>query len=190
MITSAEGGIATSNNNDLMKKMHLGRNYGADVDYDCQYIGLNGKMSEFHAAIALESFVLIDKFLIKRNKLAKLYKERLSEIPGIGFQRIPEGHLSTFKDFAIIIDQEAFGLCRDELVRQLEQQGIFPKKYFFPLHRMKAYKEVDYRSENLVNTENIADNIVCLPIYSHMNEDTLEKICYSVFRIRRAANKK
>lgn len=190
VVTSAEGGIATSNNNDLMKKMHLGRNYGADADYDCQYIGLNGKMSEFHAAIALESFALIDKFLIQRNKLAKLYKERLSEISGIGFQHIPEGHLSTFKDFAILVDREQFGLNRDELVRQLSQQGVFPKKYFLPMHRMKAYKEVVCRSENLVNTENIADNIVCLPIYSHMNEDTLEKICYSVFRIWRAANKK
>ncbi len=190
VITSAEGGIATSNNNDLMKKMHLGRNYGAGADYDCQYIGLNGKMSEFHAAIALETFALIDKFMIKRNKLTKLYKERLSEIPGISFQYIPEGHLSTFKDFAILIDREQFGLDRDELARELNQQGIFPKKYFLPIHRMKSYKEVEHRAENLVHTESVADNILCLPIYSHMNDDKLEKICYTVFRIWRAANKR
>jgi len=185
VITSAEGGIATSNNGNLMKKMHFGRNYGAGADYDCQYIGLNGKMSEFHAAIALESFALIDKFLIQRNKLAKLYKERLSEIPGIVFQHIPEGHLSTFKDFSILIDREQFGLDRDELVRQLNREGVFPKKYFLPLHRMKSYKKVNHRAESLVHTESVADNILCLPIYSHMNEDTLEKICYTVFRIWR-----
>ncbi len=183
VITSAEGGIITTNNSEIISKMDIGRNYGAGQDYDCQFIGLNGKMSEFHAAIALESLSLIDKFVSRRNELADLYKKRLSEIPGISFQYIDEGDLSTFKDFAIIIDQEKFGMSRDKLVSMLNQEGIFPKKYFFPIHLMKAYEKVPHDAELLTHTEHIAKNIICLPIYSHMAEDTLEKICYAVSRI-------
>jgi sugar O-acyltransferase (sialic acid O-acetyltransferase NeuD family) len=184
VITSAEGGIVTSNNEELMKKMLLGRNYGAGPDYDCQYIGLNGKMSEFHAAIALESLPLLDKFVNKRNKLAAFYRKRLGEIPGIRFQQIRYDCVSTFKDFAIVIDRDVFGMGRDELVMYLNEEDIFPKKYFHPpLHKMKAYKKIKHRAENLVNTEAVSDNIVCLPIYSHMSVDTLEKICYAVYRI-------
>lgn len=187
VITSAEGGLATSNNEQFMAKMHLGRNYGADADYDCQYIGLNGKMSEFHAAIALESMVLVEKFLAQRNRLAALYIRKLSQLPGVGFQKILEGHVSTFKDFAIIINEHDFGLSRDEIVDKLIEHGIYPKKYFFPLHRMKAYRNVEHRAETLKNTDLVADNIICLPIYSHMSEEMLDKICEVMFKIRNGA---
>ncbi len=188
VITSAEGGIITSNNSEIISKVDIGRNYGAGQDYDCQFIGLNGKMSEFHAAIALESLSLIDKFVSRRNELADLYRKRLSEIPGISFQHIDEGDLSTFKDFAMIIDRDKFGMDRDKLISMLNQEGIFPKKYFSPLHLMKAYEKVPYKAESLTHTKCVAENIICLPIYSHMTEDTLEKICYAVFRIWKSVN--
>lgn len=190
VITSAEGGIATSNDVEFMQRMHLGRNYGADSDYNCQYIGLNGKMSEFHAAIALESMSLIDKFLRQRNRLAQLYKERLSRLRGISFQRIPEGSVSTFKDFAIIINQRAFGLNRDEIIDKLIERDIYPKKYFFPLHRMKAYQSLRHRAEGLKNTQYMADNIICLPIFSHMTREMLDKICEVLSAIHETANRK
>ncbi|MFA5088665.1 MAG: NeuD/PglB/VioB family sugar acetyltransferase [Candidatus Omnitrophota bacterium] len=184
VITSAEGGIATSDDERLMDKMRLGRNYGAGPDYDCQYIGLNGKMSEFHAAIALESLVLLEKFVEHRNNLAKLYKERLREIRGVDFQQIQGDCVSTFKDFAIIVDKKKFGMTREELKGELEKENIFTKKYFYPpLHRMKAYQDVRHRAEGLSHTDFVANNVLCLPIFSHMTFDTVEKICFAVYRI-------
>ena len=184
VITSAEGGIATSNDQEFMAAMDLGRNYGAGSDYNCQHFGLNGKMSEFHAAIAIESLLLMSDLVQARNEFAALYRERLADIPGIRFQVIPEGHLSTFKDFAIIVDQEAFGMDREELFARLQAERIFCKRYFHPpLHRMAAYQTVDYRAENLENTNRVSDNILCLPIYSHMNPDTIEKIAFAILRI-------
>ena len=141
-------------------------------------------MSEFHAAIALESLSLLNGFVQNRNNLKDLYKKRLEEIPGISFQYIPDGCVSTFKDFAIVLDPDIFGMDRDELIKHLNIEGIFPKRYFYPpLHCMKAYEQIEHRAEGLVNTEFVANNIICLPIYSHMNVDTLEKICYAIFRI-------
>jgi sugar O-acyltransferase (sialic acid O-acetyltransferase NeuD family) len=184
VVTSAEGGIATSNNKEFMQKMHLGRNYGASGDYDCQYIGLNGKMSEFHAAIALESFAMIEEMVARRNHLAELYKRRLNEIPGISFQYVPDDCVTTVKDFAAIIDPKKFGMDRTELVALLAKENIFTKKYFYPpLHKMKAYQTIAHRAEGLNVTDYVANNIICLPMYSHMSEDTLEKVCYAVFRI-------
>lgn len=182
VVTSAEGGIATSNDKIFMQKMHLGRNYGAASDYNCEYIGLNGKMSEFHAAIALESMALIDEMVEKRLRLAQVYKKRLSEIPGIGFQYVPDYCVTTFKDYAVLIDPVKFGAHRDELVAALSGENIHSKKYFFPQHRMTAYKSINHRAERLEITEQVADNIICLPMYSHMSEDTLEKVCFAVYR--------
>jgi len=119
----------------------------------------------------------------QRNRLAELYTKKLSELPGLSFQHIPEGHVSTFKDFAVIVDEKGFGLSRDEVVDELIEQGIYPKKYFFPLHRMKAYQSIEHRAEGLKNTEYAADNIICLPIFSHMSEEMLNKICSAMFKI-------
>ena len=185
VITSAEGGSVTSNDKRFMEKLNMGRNYGAGSNYDCRFIGLNGKMSEFHAAIALEGMPLLDTFVRVRNDLANLYKKRLSDIPGISFQRIETGCVSTFKDFSIVIDPHEFGMDRDELSTRLSVEGVFTKKYFYPpLHKMEAYRVIPHRAENLINTEFLSQRILCLPIYSHMDVDTLEKICYAIYRIR------
>ena len=184
VITSAEGGIATSNNIEFMERMSLGRNYGAGNDYNCLFMGLNGKMSEFHAAIAIESLLLLSDSLYARNKIVSLYTKRLSEIPGISFQYVPDQNMSTYKDFAIIIDKDVFGIDRDELITNLRNEDIYPNKYFYPpLHEMSIYKSINHKAEGLENTAKVSNNIICLPIFSHMNIDTVEKICFTIYRI-------
>lgn len=182
VITSAEGGLVTSNDSDLIEKMRLGRNYGAGSDYNCQYLGLNGKMSEFHAAMALESLQLLEESVQNRNRIVGLYTERLSEIPGITFQNVPKQHTSTYKDFGVLINESEFGMHRNELMEKLAQEGIHTKRYFYPpLHIMPLYES--YSSKTLPVTDQVADNIICLPMYSHLPTDTVEKICYTIFRI-------
>lgn len=188
VVTSAEGGIATSNDDAFMDRMRLGRNYGASADYDCEYIGLNGKMSEFHAAIALESIARLDGFVVQRVALVDRYRERLRDVPGIKFQRITADCVSTYKDLGVLIDPEKFGMNRTELVAELQKEQIYTKKYFYPpLHRMKAYETLTHRAEGLSNTNHVADNVICLPLYSHMGMDTVEKVCYAVTRIHQKA---
>lgn len=183
VVTSAEGGIATSNDQALMDRMRLGRNYGAGADYDCEFIGLNGKMSEFHAAIALESLARLDELVTQRLLLVERYRQRLEGIPGIKFQRITDDSVSTYKDLGILIDATQFGIDRNELMSELAKEQIYTKKYFYPpLHRMKAYANVPHKAEGLNNTNLVADNIICLPLYSHMGMDTVEKVCFAVTR--------
>ena len=188
MITSAEGGIITSNDSELIKKISMGRNYGAKSDYNCEYIGLNGKMSEFHAALAIESLGLINNSTKNRKAIIALYKERLTQIPGIIFQKVSDDNLSTYKDFGVIIDPAEFGMDREVLSAKLLHEKIHTKKYFYPpLHQMDSYKNLypEFKTLKLKNTEKVANNIICLPIYSHMNLDTVDKICYTIDRIHR-----
>ena len=188
MITSAEGGIITSNDSELMEKLSMGRNYGSSADYNCQYIGLNGKMSEFHAAIAIESLSLMSQSIENRLMIVNLYKERLSIVPGITFQEVDPKNLSTYKDFGVLIDPKKYGMNRDLLQTELASEKIYTKKYFYPsLHQMDVYKQLfpEVDNKELKNTEYVANNIISLPIYSHMGLDTVEKICYSIDRIQR-----
>ena len=77
---------------------------------------------------------------------------------------------------------------RDSLQNELASEKIYTKKYFYPpLHQMDAYKNLfpGIEKSKLINTEFISNNIISLPIYSHMSLDIVEKICYCIDRIQR-----
>lgn len=188
--TTGEGGLITTNDKELAQKLRLMRNYGVASDYDCELIGLNARMLEFSAVLGLKNLLTIEEKINHRNNLAQNYKTKLSKLPGIEFQEITEGGItsscrSTFKDFAILINKEVFGLNRDELALALEKENIQTRKYFSPpVHLQKAYRHFypKYRQE-LSNTMKISNNILCLPISGEMKVEELEKVCAAIEQI-------
>jgi dTDP-4-amino-4,6-dideoxygalactose transaminase len=145
-------------------------------------------MSEFHAAIAIESFARLDELLTQRLSFVRLYVETLTGVPGITFQRITKDSTSTYKDLGILIDAAQFGMDRNQLIDELAGEQIYTKKYFYPpLHRMKAYANVPHKAEGLSNTNYVADRIICLPLYNHMGVSTVERVCSAVVRASRKA---
>jgi dTDP-4-amino-4,6-dideoxygalactose transaminase len=169
VVTSAEGGLIATNDNELMQKLMLARNYGYKTDYNSLALGMNGKISELNAALGCLTLPKIDKYVYLRNIIAKKYIEELSCIKDISFQEVPDYNLSTYKDFAILTDK------RNELSEFLNHKGIETKKYFYPIHLMSYYSE--YANQKLPNTEGVYNKILCLPIH---NDYALNKDFYKV----------
>ena len=183
LVTAGEGGIITTGNEDLADKLLAGRDYGNNGDYNPAIIGLNARMSEFHAALAVESFRMLESNVERRNAIANKYIEGLSSLPGITFQTIRQGNRSTLKDFTVLIDEDKFGIDRDVLSWYLSREGIDTRKYYNPpVHRTAAYWEKwGKRYDDLLPVTNrLSSQALSLPIWSHMEEDTagivIEKI--------------
>lgn len=172
LMVTGEGGIVTTNNDELARKVRIGRTYGDPGDYNCEFPGLSARMSEFNALLGLQSLKMLESNIEKRNQLTQLYKEHLSSLPGIQFQAVPLQLRTTYKDFAILLNPKEFGMSRDLLAEELHQQGIQIKKYFCPpLHLQKAYAHfLPQYLQQLKATEQLAQNILSLPLYSHMPE--------------------
>jgi dTDP-4-amino-4,6-dideoxygalactose transaminase len=169
VLVAGEGGLVATNDARLARTVRIGRDYGNPGDYDTRFAGLNARMSEFHAAMALESLELLDESLERRRKLAALYTDLLDGLPGVRVQEIPDGDVSTYKDFTIAIDPE-FGLSRDDLVAALAAEGVETRNYFDPpVHRQQAY--ADLEPVELKVTEALAAGVVSLPIYPDLRED-------------------
>lgn len=178
LLTAGEGGMVTTNDDDLARKIKIGRNYGDPGTYDCEFSGLSARMSEFNALLGIEGLKMLEKNVLQRNKIAKLYKKILSKTPGISFQKIEDGNRSSYKDFSISINKDLFGLSRDQLCEVLLTENIMVKKYFYPaVHKQKAFLKYAPRKDRLFNTNRISDSSLSLPLYSHMLEDEVEKIC-------------
>lgn len=179
LITSGEGGLVATTQEELAVTLRAGRDYGNSGDYNPAFVGLNARMSEFHAALGVESFRMLEPNVTRRNEFAEGYKRLLADIPGIWFQKILEGNRSTFKDFTILIDTEEFGLDRDVLGWYLAEEGIDTRKYYFPpVHRTTAYwerwgKKYD---ESLPVTNRLSRSVLSLPIWSHMEDEVIARV--------------
>jgi dTDP-4-amino-4,6-dideoxygalactose transaminase len=188
MVTS-EGGIVTTNDDELERKVKIGRNYGDDGSYDCEFAGLNARMSELHAILGMETLKMLDSNVENRSKLANIYMDRLSKLNGIKFQTINPGCRTTFKDFSIYVEEENFGLNRDELSKALSHENIMTRKYFYPpLHQQRAYSKIWKEDPiKLPVTEDISTSVLSLPLFSHMAEEDVIMVSECIEKVHEYA---
>jgi len=175
-LVAGEGGLVATNDSALAETLRIGRDYGNPGNYDTRFAGLNARMSEFHAAMALESLAGFDESLERRRFLASLYRGYLDEVPGIEFQTFTARETSTFKDLTIRVDAAEFGLSRDGLALALLAEGIDTRKYVDPpVHRQRAYGHLE--SRNLPVTDAVAASVLSLPVYPDLFDEQVEQVC-------------
>src|SRR5215510_8901621 len=184
LLIAGEGGIVATNDDDLAEKIRIGREYGNSGNYDSAFAGFNARMPEFNAMLCLHSLGMLEPSVRRRNHVAALYHERLSSLPGLGFQQIRPGNRSSYKDFSFTIDPEAFGLSRDQLAVALAAENIDTRKYYDPpVHLQTAYRRFAPPAERLPNTNRLAARSLSLPIWSHMEDAVALGICRAIQRI-------
>jgi dTDP-4-amino-4,6-dideoxygalactose transaminase len=190
LLIAGEGGMISTRDAELARKLRAARNYGDSGNYDPESAGLNARMSEFHAALALRGLHSVDARIDRRNQVRLHYERHLRTIPGLSFQRIPPGNRSSCKDFGVLIDEAVFGKSRDWLFDALEKENIQVRRYFYPpVHRQKLYREI-WDKHPLPVTESISESILNLPIYSTISDENVEKICDAILRCHEFARKK
>jgi dTDP-4-amino-4,6-dideoxygalactose transaminase len=183
-VIAGEGGIITTNDDDLAERCRLGRDYGKTEDYDVRFIGLNARMSELHAAVALASLDGLDEWLERRNGVAARYREALSAIPGVSFPEVRAGDRSTYKDFTVLVDHELFGMEAASLAGALAAEGMQTRRYYSPpVHRTRAYQAMS--NGPLPVTEWAAGRVLTLPLWDGMNDDHLDRVAEAIRRIQR-----
>jgi dTDP-4-amino-4,6-dideoxygalactose transaminase len=189
LLVAGEGGMVATRDADLARKLRAARNYGDSGDYDPELAGLNARMSEFHAALAVRGLHGLEARIARRNQVRLHYEQRLGSIPGISFQHILAGNRSACKDFSVLVDGAVFGESRDWLVDALEKENIQARRYFWPpVHRQKLYSDV-WDKQPLPVTDRISSSILNLPIYSTLSTEQVDKVCDAAFRSYEVANK-
>ncbi len=168
LVTSGEGGLVATDDPELAARIELVRGYGFKGDYRSRQVGLNGKMSELHAALGLLSLRRLPELVARRLEIVAAYRENLGDM--VGWQTIGHGDVSTYKDLVLEL-----GFRREAVQSALEATGIQTKRYFVPLHTMEAYSR--FRSAPLPTAEAVHESTLCVPIYSDLDRDQVDLIC-------------
>ena len=184
VLVAAEGGLIATNDDELAERCRVGRDYGNPGDYDCRFVGLNARMSELHAAVALASLRGLEARIDERNELVASYREALAGLPGISFPEVPEGDRSTFKDFTLLVDPQAFGISATALAMALSAEGVETRRYYAPpVHAMQAYRGLAATNGSLPVTEMASARVLTLPLWNGMSRDDAEGVAEAIERI-------
>jgi dTDP-4-amino-4,6-dideoxygalactose transaminase len=189
VLVAGEGGLVATGDAALAERLRHGRDYGNPGDYDTRFAGLNARMSELHAAVALCSLEDIDAHLAIRRRLAERYRDALSGLPGLRLQAVDVGDASTYKDLTVIVDETAFGVDRDTLAGALRAEGIDTRPYFWPpVHRQQAYADLldgaAGDGAGLPATDWLSARVLSLPLWRDMPADAVDRVAEAVGRIR------
>jgi dTDP-4-amino-4,6-dideoxygalactose transaminase len=167
-----EGGAIICNDKKLKQRIDYLKNFGFADEVTVMAPGINGKMSEFQAAFGLLQLEYIDQCIASRKTIANLYREELKETQGV--RLLPAGVEGEGNDsyFPILIEPE-YPLTRDELYSKLGEDEIYARRYFYPLvSDFPMYRGLPSAdAKNLPIAKQIADQILCLPIYPELSNE-------------------
>jgi dTDP-4-amino-4,6-dideoxygalactose transaminase len=153
------------------------KNFGFHDEVTVVAPGINAKMNEVQAAFGLLQLKHIDEAIDRRRKIYTQYREQLSSVRGISCPQIPMDTVYNYAYFPILIEKE-YALTRDELNNELRRQGIYPRRYFYPvISEFPMYRGLpSAERSNLPTAHKIADQVLCLPIYPALEDEYIAKI--------------
>jgi dTDP-4-amino-4,6-dideoxygalactose transaminase len=153
------------------------KNFGHVGEVTVVAPGINGKMSEFNAALGLLQLKYIDQALAQRKEIDTVYRERLHGVKGIRCVNDAGEKIGNYSYFPILV-QADYPISRDDLYHKLKDIGIHPRRYFYPLiSDFPMYRGLpSAHSENLPVAAATAQQILCLPIYPDLDMSVVDEI--------------
>ncbi len=176
VVVAGEGGIVATRDPALAETLRHGRDYGNPGDYDTRFAGLNARMSELHAAVALASLAGLDDHVAHRNHLVDVFEAEVEGVPGLRVVRPEEGDVSTFKDLTVVLDPDRFGLTAAQAQAGLRAEGIDSRRYYHPpIHAQQAYAG-RWAARPLPVTDALAAQVLSPPLWSHSTEAQVRSV--------------
>jgi dTDP-4-amino-4,6-dideoxygalactose transaminase len=174
---SVEGGLLITKDPGLLKKLAYMRNFGFNGPEAFAELGINGKNSEFHAAMGLANLKHIDSIIEKRKVFTEHYQKKLKTIKGT----FPDWNSKATKNYAyfpVILESESL---LKKFIEILQLHEIFPRRYFYPsLSKVLPYVE----KKDILVTDEISKKVLCLPLYHDLSLEEIELITRLLLRVQ------
>lgn len=174
---SVEGGLIITKDAVLLKKLAQMRNFGFNGPENFSELGINGKNSEFHAAMGLSNLKYLDLIHQKRKKLTERYDGRLKDLNA----RRPVWHSASENNFAyypLVFESEELML---EIIHLLKIHEIGTRRYFYPSLATALPYVVP---KAMPVTDEISKKVLCLPLYYDLTIEEVDMICRLILRIQ------
>jgi dTDP-4-amino-4,6-dideoxygalactose transaminase len=175
VFNTIEGGAIVCKDLEIKQQIDYLKNFGFENETSVVTLGINAKMNELQAAFGLLQLETIDSIIEKCEAITAIYRSKLANVKGVYFLDDMPNVKHNYSYFPIFISSE-YALTRDELYGKLKDYGIYARRYFYPLIiEFPMYKEVA-KSAVLPNAVQIAEEVICLPLYDDLTPEELNRI--------------
>jgi len=179
-ITTAEGGMVTTNSKDVAEKVRQLRSHGMTKSLKSRYSseypwvfniiepGYNYRLDEIRSALGITQLKRIKKINELRKKASQYYHKNLQNIPGIILPDMVNDKTHSYHLYTIRVTKP-FKLSRNQLYKKLKDNGIRTTVYWMPIHEYDAYRKFSKKS-NVINTKKIYNEILALPLFPNISK--------------------
>ena len=178
VFNTIEGGAMVMHDEKTKQRIDYLKNFGFANEVEVVGPGINSKMDEIRSAYGLLNLKQVDAAIAARQKVTVAYRNALQNVDGISFWDDMPGVRHNYSYFPIFVDAKKYGMTRDELYIKMKDQGVWGRRYFYPLiSEFSTYRGLESsRPENLPNAHMMADKVICLPMHHALTEEEIDKI--------------
>jgi len=188
-ITTGEGGMLTTNDEELYRRLKLLRNHGIDKDagerygknagyaYDMKLLGRNYRITDFQCALGISQLKKLDKFIERRQTLAKKYNDALKDIKEITIPYVKENVKHVWHLYTILLN----GIDRDKFFEYMRNNNIGVNVHYIPVYHFSYYKKYfNFNPNDFPVTEEVFNKIVTLPLFPKMEDEEITYVINTV----------
>lgn len=180
-----EGGAVCYHDEELGRELYKLRDFGIKDTETIDGIGSNAKMNEFVAAMGLCTLRHVDGEIAKRKVVVDCYRDNLSGVEGIQLPPIQEDVKANYAYFPIVIHEKEFGATRNEVHTVLAKNGIFARKYFYPLTNAFDAYHGKFDSNATPVALHISKRVLTIPLYADLQLEDVRRICNIIKECKR-----
>ena len=177
VFNTVEGGALVMHDEKTKKRIDYLKNFGFAGETEVVAPGINSKMDEIRSAYGLLNLRQVDAAIAARRKAAQTYRTALQHVEGISFWNDMPGVRHNYSYFPIFVNSEKYGLTRDELYFKMKSQGIWGRRYFYPLiSEFSTYRGLESANpSNLPQATKMANSVICLPMHHALSEEDIQR---------------
>lgn len=178
VFNTIEGGAMIMHDVKTKQRIDYLKNFGFAGETEVIGPGINSKMDEVRSAYGLLNLKQVDAAIAARKKVAMAYRDALRSVEGITFWDDMPGVKHNYSYFPIFVDAEKYGMTRDELYFKMKDQGVWGRRYFYPLiSEFSTYRGLESAtSDNLPQATKMAESVICLPMHHALSEEDCSRV--------------